>query len=339
MECLCMKQTPTDPLPRLIQGFFCERLQNQRQMSPCTVASYRDTFRLLLKFTERETDRAPDRQRLQDLDAPLILRFLDHLEKERHNTPRTRNARLAAIRSFMHYVAYQEPAAAATIARVLAIPAKRYDQPVLEYLSSGELSSILAAPTESTWNGQRDRVLLRLLYNTGARVSEIAALNRADIRLGSPLLVQLHGKGRKQRVVPVWKSTARDLKQWLKRIPIEPDTPLFANRFGQRISRSGIEKRLRLTVQAAIPHCASLRSRNVTPHTFRHTTAMHLLQSGVDITVIALWLGHESPATTHHYIELDLAMKEQALQKLAEPKRKVCRFRPTDRLLAFLDTL
>jgi len=334
-----MKKAAPDPLPRLIQAFFCERLQAQRQMSPCTVAGYRDTFRLLLKFVQQETNRAPDQQRLQGLDAPLILRFLDHLEKERHNSPRTRNARLAAIRSFMHYVAYQEPAAIAMTARVLAIPTKRYDRPLLDHLSHQEMCAILEAPASSTWSGQRDRVLLRLLYNTGARVSEIAALSRADIRLGPPCLVQLHGKGRKQRAVPVWKSTAKEIELWLKRVPDEPDAPLFANRFGERLSRSGIEKRLRLTVQAAIPQCDSLRSRTISPHTFRHTTAMHLLQNGVDITVIALWLGHESPATTHHYIELDLAMKQRALEKLDVPKTKSRRFQPTDRLLTFLETL
>jgi integrase/recombinase XerD len=334
-----MKKEAPDPLPRLIQAFFCERLQAQRQMSPCTVAGYRDTFRLLLKFVQRETHRSPDKQRLQDLDAPLILRFLDHLEKERQNAPRTRNTRLAAIRSFMHYVAYQEPAAVAMTARVLAIPTKRYDRPLLDHLSRQEMCAILEAPSSSTWSGQRDRVLLRLLYNTGARVSEIVALSRADIRLGPPCLVQLHGKGRKQRAVPVWKSTAKELKLWLRSVRDEPDAPLFSNRFGDRLSRSGIEKRLRLTVQAAIPKCHSLRSRAISPHTFRHTTAMHLLENGVDITVIALWLGHESSATTHHYIELDLTMKQRALQNLAVPKTKSCRFQPTDRLLRFLDTL
>lgn len=336
---LPMKKAAPDPLPRLIQAFFCERLQAQRQSSPCTVASYRDTFRLLLKFVERQTRRSPAQQRLQDLDAPLILRFLDHLEKERHNAPRTRNARLAAIRAFMHYAAFEEPAAVALVARVLAIPAKRYNRPLLGYLSVQEMSAILEAPSPSTWSGQRDRVLLRLLYNTGARVSEIVALSRSDIRWGPPCLVQLHGKGRKQRAVPVWKSTAKALHLWLRRVPEESQAPLFANRFGQRLSRSGIEKRLRLTVQAAIPRCPSLRSRAISPHTFRHTTAMHLLENGVDITIIALWLGHESPATTHHYIELDLAMKQRALQKLAAPNTKSCRFQPSDHLLNFLETL
>jgi site-specific recombinase XerD len=334
-----MKATAPDPMPRLLQAFFCERLQKQRQMSPCTVAVYRDTFRLLLKFVQRETKRAPDQQRLQDLDAPLILRFLDHLEKERHNSPRTRNARLAAIRSFMHYVAYQEPTAVAMTTRVLAIPIKRYDRPLLDHLSVQEMKAILEAPSSSTWSGQRDRMLFRLLYNTGARVSEIATLSRADIRVGPPCLVQLQGKGRKQRAVPVWKSTAKELKFWLKRLSSEPNTPLFANRFGQRLSRSGIEKRLRSAVQAAIPHCDSLRGRTISPHTFRHTTAMHLLQNGVDITVIALWLGHESPATTHHYVELDINMKQQALRKLAAPKVRSTRFEPTDRLLEFLEAL
>lgn len=334
-----MKSASPNPLPRLVQAFFCERLQEQRQMSPCTLASYRDTFRLLLKFIQQESKRLPAHQRLEDLDAPIILRFLSHLEKDRQNSPRTRNARLAAIRSFMHYVAHQEPAALALTARVLAIPTKRYERPKLDYLSQAEVHAILDAPDRSTWSGQRDRVLLGLLYNTGGRVSEIAGLSRADIQSGPPCLVQLHGKGRKQRSLPVWKSTAKELKLWLKQVPDDARAPLFANRFGQRLSRSGIEKRLRLTVKAALPRCTSLRSRTISPHTFRHTTAMHLLQNGVDITVIALWLGHEGPATTHHYVQLDLTMKQQALQKLNAPKTQTCRFEPTDRLLAFLETL
>lgn len=334
-----MKPAAPNPLPRLIQAFFCQRLQEQRQLSPCTVASYRDTFRLLLKFVQQESKRAPHQQRLQDLDAPMILRFLNHLEKHRHNSARTRNARLAAIRSFMHYVAHQEPAALALTTRVLAIPSKRFDRPRLDYLSHPEVQAILEAPDASTWSGRRDRVLLRLLYNTGARVSEVAALNRADIQWGSVCLVQLHGKGRKQRALPVWKSTTKQLKQWIGQVPAQPDAPLFANRFGQRLPRSGIEKRLRLTVRAALARCNSLRGRTISPHTFRHTTAMHLLQNGVDITVIALWLGHENPATTHHYVELDLTMKQQALRKLDAPKVKSWRFEPTDQLLEFLETL
>jgi integrase/recombinase XerD len=334
-----MKPTAPNPLPGLIQAFFCQRLQEQRQLSPCTVASYRDTFRLLLQFVQRESKRAPHQQRLEDLDASTILSFLNYLEKRRHNSARTRNARLAAIRSFMHYVAQQEPATLALTSRVLAIPSKRFDRPMLGYLSHPEIQAILEAPETSTWNGQRDRVLFRLLYNTGARVSEIVALNRADIQWEPACLVQLQGKGRKLRAVPIWKSTARQLKQWMSQVAAHPDAPLFANRFGQRLSRSGIEKRLRLTVKAALARCVSLAGRTISPHTFRHTTAMHLLQNGVDITVIALWLGHESPATTHHYVELDLTMKQQALRRLEAPKTKSGRFEPTDQLLEFLEGL
>jgi site-specific recombinase XerD len=334
-----MPKVSENKLPRLIQEFFCQRLQAQQQASPRTVNAYRDTFRLLLAFVETQTARAPDQQRLEDWDAPRILKFLDYLENERHNEVRSRNARLAALRSFMRFVAQQEPSALAMTSAVLAIPMKRFDRPLLGFLSRPETEVILDTPLLSTWSGRRDRVLFALFYNTGARVSELLAINRQDIQIDRQCVVRLHGKGRKERSIPLWKSTSTLLKSWLAELPADPTTPVFCNRFGQRLSRSGVEKRLRNAVRQAAARCPSLNGRAISPHTFRHTTAMHQLQAEVDITVIALWLGHESPATTHQYIELDLSLKERALQKFTAPNAKTKRFKPTNQLLKFLEQL
>jgi integrase/recombinase XerD len=334
-----MTKAACKPLPQLLEYFFTERLQSQRQASGHTLATYRDTFALLLRFIQQQTQRDPCQQRLEDWDAPRILQFLDYLEKQRHCQPRTRNARLAAIRSFMRVAAQQEPLAWAVASRVLAIPMKRFDRPLLGYLSVCEVQAILQAPDPTRWNGRRDRVLLALLYNTGARVSEILALRRRDIQGHSTYLLQLHGKGRKQRTVPLWKCTSLQLKRWLAERPGAPETSLFTNRSGQPLSRFGLGKRLALAVESAALKCPSLKERTISPHTFRHSTAMHLLQAGVDITVIALLLGHESPATTHQYIELDLEMKERCLSKLKAPKATLPRFKPTDQLLEFLENL
>ncbi len=323
------------PLPNLIQTFFSERLQAQRQLSPATIASYRDTVRLLLNYVEQQTHRRPSQQVLEDWDAPQILQFLQQLEKQRANSPRSRNLRLTAIHSFMRFVAQQAPEVLALTARVLAIPMKRFERPLLGYLSHSEVKAVLSAPDKTTASGQRDRILFELMYNTGARVSEVAALNRQDIQLPPIRLVQLQGKGRKQRAVPLWKSTAAHLQGWLAQNPGLPSGPLFTNHLGQRLSRFGIQYRL----QCAARHCPSLKGRAVSPHVLRHTTAMHLLEAGNDITVIALWLGHESPATTHQYLELDLAMKAQCLKKLASPQIPGTRFKPSDRLLNYLQGL
>ncbi len=326
-------------LPELLQNFFCQRLQSQQGVSPHTLASYRDTFRLLLSFIERKTGRAPSQQHLKDWDSLHLSAFLDSLEKERHCQARTRNSRLAAIRTFMRYVAQEEPTALALAQRALAIPMKRFDRPLLGHLSRTELQSILKAIDLHTTSGRRDHLLISLLYNTGARVSEILQLQRQHFREHPSPLVQIHGKGRKERALPLWKSVAKELKTHLAILPSDPATFVFQNRFGQRLSRSGMEKRLRLAVQRALPSCASLRGRRISPHTLRHTTAMHLLQSKVDITVIALLLGHATPATTHHYIELDLQMKEESLKKVGPPASAPHRFKPTDSLLAFLEAL
>lgn len=334
-----MSKEPPDRLAQLLQNFFCQRLQSQQAVSPHTLATYRDTFRLLLAFIQRQTGRAPSQQRFEDWDSLQLVGFLDYLEKERRCQARTRNSRLAAIRTFMRYVAQEEPSAIALAQRALAIPMKRFDRPLLGHLSRPELQAILEAIDPDTPGGRRDHLLVSLLYNTGARVSEILQLQRQHVRELPNPLIQMQGKGRKQRALPLWKSVAKELKTHLANLPSDPATFVFQNRFGQRLSRSGAEKRLGLAVQRAIPACASLRGRRISPHTLRHTTAMHLLQSQVDITVIALLLGHATPATTHQYIELDLQMKEQSLKKVRPPTSTPHRFKPPDRLLAFLESL
>jgi len=332
--------TPSSPaFPALLQDFFSQRLMAQRQASPRTVASYRDAFRLLLGYAQARLNKPASALTLADLDAPLILGFLDHLEGERQNSARTRNALLAALRSFLHYAALRDPTALAVIQRTLAIPTKRFDRPLLGFLSREEMEAILAAPDRSTWSRHRDHVLLATLYNTGARVSEIIAVRVGDVALDHAASIRLHGKGRKDRAVPLWKSTVKRLQEWLPRVQGGPQAPLFPNGRGRALSRSGVESRLRTAVAAAATRCPSLAKRRISPHTLRHTTAMHLLQSGVDLSVIALWLGHESPDTTHLYIEADLAMKERALAKLQDPPSTAFRFRASDRLLAFLDGL
>lgn len=332
------KELP-DRLPQLLQSFFCQRLQSQQAVSANTLASYRDTFRLLLTFIEQKTGRTASQQRLQDWNSSHLAQFLDYLEKERGCRARTRNSRLAAIRTFMRYVAQEEPSVLGLTQSVLAIPMKRFDRPLLGHLSRLELEAILAATDSTTPNGRRDHLLLSLLYNTGARVSEILSLQRQHVREHPSYSIEISGKGRKQRCLPLWKSVAKELKTHLATLPPDPATFVFINRFGQRLSRSGAEKRLRVTVQRAIAACPSLRGRRVSPHTLRHTTAMHLLQAKVDITVIALLLGHETPATTHHYVELDLQMKERSLKKLQPSPAAPNRFKPNDSLLAFLERL
>ena len=326
-------------LPELLETFFCHRLPSQQAVSAHTLCSYRDTVRLLLKFIEQKTGRAPSQQWLQDWNPSRLLQFLDHLEHQRGCQVRTRNNRLAAIRTFMRYVAQQEPSAVALAQSVLAIPMKRFDRRLLGHLSRPELEAILAAVDSTTPSGRRDHLFLSLLYNTGARVSEILALQFQHIRQQPTPQIEITGKGRKQRLLPLWKSTARELKIHLASGSTEPGKFIFTNRFGQPLSRSGVEKRLRLAVKRAVPACPSLRGRRISPHTFRHTTAMHLLQAKVDITVIALLLGHATPSTTHQYVELDLKMKEQSLKKLQAPRSAQGRFKPTDSLLAFLEGL
>ena len=325
-------------LPELIQDFFTQRLERQRRLSPHTIASYRDTFRLLLRFIEQRTGREPARQQLTDWEAPALLAFLDDLEQQRHCQPCSRNFRLAARRTFLRYVAQQEPSALALAQRVLAIPMKRHDRHVLGFLTPVEVEAILAA-TNATESGRRDHCLFHLLHQTGARISEALNLQRQDVLWQPRVEVQLHGKGRKQRTLPLNAAVAAELKTHLRGRPSEPTAWVFANRWGEALTRSGVEKRLARTVQQAARQCPSLKGRSISPHTFRHACAMHLLQADVDITLIALFLGHESPCTTHHYIELDMQLKEQCLKKLPTLKAKAHRFKPSDRLLAFLDNL
>jgi len=323
----------------LLQRFFVERLLQQFQASPRTVAAYRDTFRLLLAFAHRRLGKRPSALTLGDLNPAFILNFLRHLEVERHNCARSRNARFAAIRSFMDYVAFQEPAAAGLAKSVLAIPMKRFEQPLIGFLSREHIQAILAAPDPNSWTGRRDRVMLSTLYNTGARVSELIGMRIADLILEPSPSVRIRGKGRKERSVPLWADTARQLKRWLRECPRAPEQPLFPNRSGGPLTRIGLTERLKLAAQSAAHKHPDLAKRRIFPHLVRHSVAMHMLQAGVDITVIALWLGHESPATTHRYVEADLAMKERALMTLQAASTAPLRYRPKDRVLEFLRRL
>lgn len=323
----------------LIQDFFCKRLIQLQNVSTNTVASYRDTFRLLLHYIQRCKQKNPTDVVLADLDAPTVMGFLDDLEHSRGNVIRTRNVRLAALRSFMKYAVTCDPTAISIAQRILAIPMKRFDRPMLGYLTREEVTAIVNAPDLTTWSGRRDRALLTVLYNTGTRVSETIGLRRADVSLDRTRAVQVYGKGRKRRQVPLWKSTATLLAHWLSEIDPAAETPLFPNRHGRAMSRSGVEDRLDRAVVIAAGHCLSLAQKRVSPHTFRHTTAMHLLQAGVEMTVIALWLGHENLETTHQYVEADLAMKQRALDKLGDLPEGKTRYRAKDDLLRFLDGL
>jgi len=323
----------------LVQQFFVQRLMQQLHASPCTVAAYRDTFRLLLAFTHRKLGKQPNDLLLEDLNAELILDFLRYLEVERHNAIRTRNVRFAAIRSFMGYVAFQEPSALAVAQSVLAIPMKRFEQPLVGYLTREHIAAILAAPDQNTWTGQRDRVMLATLYNTGARVSELTGMLVGDLTLKPSASIRIRGKGRKERSIPLWSDTATQLKVWLRVYPRAPEQPLFPNRSGGQLSRIGLSERLKLATKRAAEQYPELHKRRIFPHLVRHSIAMHLLQAGVDITVIALWLGHESPVTTHRYVEADLAMKEKALLALQVPPMSTLRYKAKDEVLQFLQSL
>jgi len=324
----------------ILQNYFYQRLIDQQNVSAQTVKSYRDTFRLLFDFAKNHLHKAAAQLCLGDINAELVVKFLKHLEKDRKNTIRTRNARLVTIRSFMNYISYQIPEMLPTIRQILAIPMKRFDKPLIGFLTREEIGAILVAPDASTWTGTRDRVLFATLYNTGARVSEAAALLRSSVELNKTSIIRIQGKGRKERTIPIWKNTELLIKQWLSRIEALPNTPLFPNHYGKAMTRSGIENRLESAVKMASLTCPSIKKKKVTPHVIRHTTAMHLLQSGVDLSIIALWLGHESIITTHHYIEADLKIKEKALNSIQEPENRITRAHHcTDKVLSFLESL
>ena len=323
----------------LLQQFFLERLIQQRHASTRTIQSYRDSFRCLLAFAERRLHKRPTALVLEDLAAPFILEFLEYLEKERHNSIRSRNARFAAIRSFMHYISLKEPCALALARSVLAIPMKRFERPLVGFLSREHMEAIIEAPDPATWSGQRDRVMFATLYNTGARVSELIGMRIADLSFESGPAIHIRGKGRKERQVPLWPDTARQLKRWLRQYPREPDEPLFINRAGNALTRVGITERLKLAAARAARQYPQLVKQRIAPHIARHSLAMHMLQSGTHITVIALYLGHESPVTTHMYLDADLEMKQRALKTLHGPKHSSLRYRPSDNLLQFLQGL
>jgi integrase/recombinase XerD len=325
------------PLAPLLQSFFWERLQDQRQASRHTLASYRDTLRLLLAWVARQTKRPPHCQTLQDWKAPVILQFLDHLESQRGWGARTRNARLAAGRAFWRYASQQDPALQALASQVLAIPMKRYERVLVQPLSTSEVSALLLA-TADAQAGRRDHLLFNLLYHTGARISEALGLRWQDVQWEPPASLRLHGKGRKERTVPLLAPLAAELRAYWKRTHPQPSACIFLNRFDRPLSRSGAFKRLQCALHRAAAHCPSLQHRQVSPHTFRHTTALRLMEGGVDLLMIALLLGHESPATTHHYLELDLEMKEACLRKIQSPAQAL-RFKPEDSLLKLLQAL
>ena len=331
--------SPSADLPCLLEAFFTDRLMRQRQASPHTIASYRDTFRLLLAFAQQRLDKEPSSFALVDLDASLISAFLDHLEKQRGNSARSRNVRLAAIHSFFRYAALHEPSQAALIQRVLAIPSKRHDRKLVAFLTRPEMDALLAAPDRSSWGGRRDFVLLLLALQTGLRVSELIALRPLDVVLGAGAHVRCDGKGRKERCTPLRKETAEVLRSWLRECHSDPTGPLFPNARGGRLSRDGVEHLLAKHVATAQQQCASLKQKRISPHVLRHSTAMELLQHGVDRSVIALWLGHESVETTQIYLTANLEMKENALARAAPINVRAARFRPSDRLLAFLQGL
>jgi len=325
--------------PGLLEAFFTDRLMRQRQASPHTIASYRDTFRLLLEFVSLHLKKAPSALSLDDLDAPLIGAFLDHLEKTRGISPRTRNLRLAAIHSFFKYVAFHEPARGALIQRVLAMPSKRFAMSVIEFLSRSEIDALVAAADQRTWIGRRDRALLLLAVQSGLRVSELVGLRCRDLVLGIGAHVRCQGKGRKERCTPLRKEAVIVLRAWLREQKGRPEDVLFPTVRGGQLSRDAVEDLLAKHVRIASLLCPSLKQKRVSPHVLRHTSAMDLIQHGVDRSVIALWLGHESVETTQMYLHANLKLKEAALARTAPLNVRAGRYRPGDRLVAFLKSL
>jgi len=334
-----MKAKDSSRIGPLLEKFFIEFLCGQKRVSNETIASYRDTFRLLLCYIREKHKIAPEALRVSDLDVGMILSFLQHLEDVRHNSIKSRNLRLSAIRSFFRIVALSDPKDVEHSSRVLAIPVKRTDSRLISSISRNEMESILAAPDLNTCSGRRDHALLLTMYNTGMRVSEVIALDRSQVLFGSSAFIRINGKGRKERTVPVWSKTAQILQALFAEQSRGQSELAFPNRNGGQLTRNGVNYILQKAVRRAADQCSSLQKRTVTPHTVRHSTASHLLQSGVDISIIALWLGHESIETTHRYIEADLATKERALSKLAPAGSDVPPLKIPDSVLAFLAKL
>ena len=326
-------------LAPLLEAFFSERLQRQRRASPHTIAAYRDTFRLLLGFAEKHVRKSPSTLFLADLDAPLVGAFLDHLERERGNSVRTRNARIAAIHSFFRFAAIREPAHSGLIQRVLAIPQKRFDRELVTFLIRGEVDALLAAPDTSTPFGRRDHALLLLAVQTGLRLAELTALRVEDLALGTGAHVRCRGKGRKERCTPLSRATARVLRSWIAECGTTGTDLVFRSLRRTRLSHDAVERLVSKYAQVAGRSCPTLARKRVTPHVLRHTTAVQLLEAGVDRAVIALWLGHEQVETTQIYLDADLAMKERALARTAPVGAAPGRFRPRDSLLVFLEGL
>lgn len=322
-----------------LQRFFTDRLLGQLGASPHTVASYRDTFRLLLKFATRQSKQQASDLNVADLDAKLVGAFLKHLEQDRHNSARSRNSRLSAIHAFFGYLCANEPALASHCQQVLAMPFKRFVRGPVEFLTSEETTALLNAPDAMTWLGRRDQLLLQVAVQTGLRNSEITQLRRQDVQFGPGANIRCLGKGRKARCTPLHSKLAATLSQWLAEQPQDPAFPVFPTAKGNHMSSDALQKLVTRHIRTAAKTCPSLLKKRVTPHTLRHTTAMDLLQHGVDITVIALWLGHESIQTTQAYLHADMAMKEKALAHATKTKIIPKRYRPTDRLLAFLESL
>jgi len=324
-------------LAPLLQAYFTDRLVRQRHASPHTVASYRDTFRLLLKFAKAQTGKVP--AELEDLDAPLVGAFLAHLESEPGNNVRTRNARLTAIHSFFQFAQLEAPEHAALIQRVLAIPNKRFDTKLFSYLTRPETEALLQSPDRSTWLGRRDHALLLVAVQTGLRVSELAGLRRQDVQLASGAHVRCDGKGRKERCTPLTRPTVAVLRSWLGECGQQEANPLFPTSSGQRLTRSGIWRLVAKHAERAQQQCPSIAAKHVTPHVLRHTAAMTLLHAGVDTSVIALWLGHESLESTSVYLHADMTIKERALERTTPLTAKRGRYRAPNDLQAFLDRL
>lgn len=322
-----------------LELFFTERLIGQRQVSHNTVVAYRDSWRLLLGYANRTTGKEPCALDLADLDAALISGFLDHLETERHNTARTRNARLAAIRSFFRFAALRHPEHEGLIARVLAIPTKRFTKPEMSFLDRAEVEALVASPDRTTWTGRRDHALLAVATQTGLRVSELTGLRNKDVELGAGANLRCTGKGRKRRATPLNRESVAVLRVWMREANGEPDKPLFPTRGGTRLSRDAVGDLVNKHTATARRTCPSLASKKVTPHVLRHSCAMELLRSGIDRMVMALWLGHEKVETTSIYVHGDLSIKERALARTTPAHVSPGRYRPPDKLIAFLTNL